>query len=90
MPNTAYEIYHFHKEQIHYPLMLSSFLLNSDSQFQSNRAVLLLCDFLNDFKVMNQILKHKFANQIPKVLKNLCTLYQKEADIHVCLAPYYY
>lgn len=70
--------------------MLSTFLFTTKSQFESNRTVRLLCDWLDDFKVMNQILKHKYIGQIPKILKNVFALYSNEADIYVCLAPYYY
>ena len=56
--------------------MLSTFLLTSTSQFECNRAVRMLRDWLSDYKVMNQIAKHKFQNHIPKILQNLYTLFE--------------
>lgn len=55
--------------------MLSAFLLSSNSQFECNRAVRMLRDWLSDYKIMNQIAKHKYQIHIPKILQNLYTLF---------------
>jgi len=75
LPNSAYEIYQNHRDESLYPLMLSTFLLSSNSQFECSRAVRMLRDWLSDYKVMNQIAKHKYQGLIPKVLKNLFSLF---------------